>query len=153
MLEADDSRPAAEVPGHLDRVLDRFSPAVEQKRLLRVSAWSYPVQPFGQLDIGLVSGHRKADVGKALQLAPDRVHHPGMPMPSVHHPDAAGKVDQAVPVGIGDHRSFSMHHGDRSHGWHPPRNRGSPSLQKGPAGRSWDLGSQLDDGSHHTSAG
>src|SRR4029078_6893119 len=49
--------------------------------------------------------------------------------------------------------SFSMHHSDRSHGWHPPRNRGSPSLEQGPAGRSWNFGSQLDDGRHYTSAG
>ena len=74
---------------------------------------------------------------KRSSWSPDRVHHPGMAVPGVHHADAAAEVDQSVPVGIGDHRSFSMHHGDRSHGRHPPGNRGSPSLQKGPAGRSW----------------
>ena len=136
-----------------DRILDRFSPAIEQKGLLRVGAWSYPVHPFGQLDIGLVRGHRKADVGKPLQLKPDRVHHAGMPMPRVHHPNAAGKVDEPVAVSIGDHRSFGMHYGDRSYGRHAPRHCRSPSLEKGPAGRSWNFGSQLDDGRHHTSAG
>ena len=68
VLEADDRLPAGEEPRHLDRVLDRLGPAVEQKRPLLVGAWRYPVEPLGQLDIGLVGGDRKADVGEAVEL-------------------------------------------------------------------------------------
>ena len=73
-------------------------------------------------------------------------------MPGVDDPDAAAKVDQPVPVGIGDHRSFGVDHGDRGHRRHAPRDRLGPPGEKGAAlGPGISVCSWMT-ARHHTSA-
>ena len=71
-----------------------------------------------------------------------------MTVPGVHHADAAAKVDQPVAVGIGDHRSFRVRHGDRRDGWHTLGNRPGASGEQGAALRTGNLGLKVNDAGH-----
>ena len=68
VIEAEDRLPAREVPRHLHRVLHRLGAAVDEEGPLLVRAGREPVEPLGQLDVGLVRRDREADVREPVEL-------------------------------------------------------------------------------------
>ena len=148
VLETDHRLPAGEVPGHLDRVLHRLGAAIKEERPFLVVPRRDPIESFRQLDVGLVGGYREADVGKPVELLPHRLDHSGMAVAGVDHTDSAPEVDQAVAIGIGEHRSVRVDHGDRGHRRHAPGHRLGPPGQQGTALGAGNLGLETDDARH-----
>ena len=107
-----------------------------------------PVEPLGQLDVGLVGRDREADVGEPVELLADRLDDAGVPVTGVDHADAAAEIDQAVAVGVGQHRAFGVHDGDGRDGGHAPRHRLGAAGQEGAAVGAGDLGLQVNDAGH-----
>ena len=107
-----------------------------------------PVEPLGQLDVGLVGGDREADVGEPVELVADRLDHARMAVAGVDHADAAAEVDQPVAVGVGEDGAFGVHHGDRGDGRHAARHGLGAAGQQGAALGAGDLGLQVDDAGH-----
>ena len=73
VLEAEDRLASGEAPRDFDRVLDRLRAAVDEERPFVVGAGGDPVDPLGQLDVGLVGGDGEADVGEAVELLAHRL--------------------------------------------------------------------------------
>ncbi len=113
-----------------------------------MAAGGYLVESFGQGNVWLVGGDRETHVGKLVELRPHRRDHGRMAVAGVHHPNAACEIDQAVTIGISDHRALGAHHGDRCDGRNAARHcLGAPS-QQGAAFRAGNLGHELDDARH-----
>jgi hypothetical protein len=144
VLEAHDRLPAGIVPRHLDGVLYCLGAAIDQERPLGVIAGCDPIQPLRQLNVGLVTGNGKADVGVTIELGPNRLDYPGMAVPGVHHPDSAGEIDQPVAVHIGNHRAFSVRHCNRGHCRNTAGHCLGPTRQQRSALRTGDLGLEMD---------
>jgi hypothetical protein len=152
VLETDHRLPSGECPGHFHRVLDRLGAAVDEESPLLAGARGNPVEPLGELDVRLVGGDREADVGKAVELIPDRRDHAGMAVAGVHHADPAGEIDQSVAVRVGQYGPFGVHHRYRCHGGHSPGHCPSTAGEERTAGGSRNLGPELNDAGHGASA-
>jgi hypothetical protein len=107
-----------------------------------------PVEPLGQLDVGLVRRDREADVREPVELRPDRFDDAGVPVAGVDDADAAAEIDQAVAVGIGEHRAFRVHDGDGGDGGHALRHGLGAAREEGAAVGAGDLGLQVNDAGH-----
>src|SRR5271166_7056060 len=69
-------RRAADVSArNLYRVLDSLSAAIHEKGLLREVAGRQMIELLGQFNIAFVSGDRKAEVEKSVELGAQRLHH------------------------------------------------------------------------------
>ena len=148
VLEAENRLSPGEVARHLHRVLDRLGAAVDEEGALLVGAGRHAVEPFGELDVGLVRGHRETHVGEPVELLADRLDHAGVPVTGVDHADAAAEVDEAVAVGVGQDGSLGVDDGDRRHGWDASGDRLRAASQEGAAVGAGDLGVQMDDAGH-----
>ena len=148
VLETDHSLTAGEGAGHLDRVLNRLGAAVQQESALRMAAGSDLVEPFGQGDVGLVCGDRKAYVSKTVQLGPDGRNNRRVPVPGIDHADPAAEIDQPVAVSIGDDRSVRLHYSNRGDGRYAPRHRLGAPCEQGAALGAGDLRHEPNDARH-----
>jgi len=148
MLETDDSLPACECPGHLDRILHGFGTAVDQERPLRMHTGGDAVEAFGQLHVRLIGGHWKADVSKSVELVAHRLYYCRMAMTGIHDTDPATEINQLIAVGIGDNGTFRVDDRDRSDRRHTPGyGLGPPRKQSATIGAG-DLRQELDDARH-----
>ena len=112
VLEAHHCLPAGEEPSRLDGILHPFGAAVDEKRALLMIPRRDRIQPLGQLDVRLVGRDREREMEIVIELVPNRGEHLGMPVPYIQSADSAGEIDQAVAIGVGNHRAFRMRHRD-----------------------------------------
>jgi len=101
-LERDHARAACVQARQLDRVLDRLRAGVEERSALLARDRRQRAEALGELDRGLVGDDREVRVEESRGLLHDGLDDPWVPVPRVHHADAAGEVDEHVPVDIGD---------------------------------------------------
>ena len=112
-LEADHCRPAGVRAGELDRVLDRLGARVEERRLC-VRDRRQLAEPLREPDVGLVRDDREIRVAEPLELLLRRLDDPRVRVADVQAADAAGEVDEGVPVDVGERRALPAldHDGD-----------------------------------------
>ena len=84
----------------LDCVLDRLGAAVHEQGLLGERSGRQRREPLRQRDVALVRRHREGGVGEAIRLPVQRVDDVRVGVADVHHPDAAGKIEEDVAVDI-----------------------------------------------------
>ena len=88
-----------------------------------------------------------------VELGPDRFDDAGVPVTGVDDADAAAEIDQAVAVGVGEHRAFRVHDGDGRDGGHAPRHGLGAAREEGAAVGAGDLGLQANDAGHERLGG
>src|SRR5918997_7081 len=127
VLEGYDRGAARIVARDLDGVLHRLRPGVDEEGPLLRGARHYGVEPLGELYVLLVLRDVEAGVGHLLGLLLDRLDHPPVGVPDVHHTDAAAEVYERVAVHVGQQgalRFLGEHRGGdadaRSHRLVPP---------------------------------
>ena len=103
-LEGDHARATGVQPGELDRVLDRLGARVEERGPGRAGNRDERAQALRELDVGLVGDDRVVGVKEALGLVDDRLDDRRMGVTGVDDADAAGEVDEDVPVDVRDRR-------------------------------------------------
>src|SRR5581483_8808729 len=143
-LERDHRLPLRREAGELDRVLDRLRPGVEERRLDRPGDGREPREALGERDVELVGHDGEVGVAEALELLLRRGDDVGMRMADVQAADAAGEVDEGVPVDVGQRRAAR---GFRHHRERDGERRGDCMPQPGrdrARARARDLRAQLD---------
>ena len=112
-LECDHRRPLGVRARELDRVLDRLGAGVEERGLRRARERGHCHEPLRQRDVELVRNDREVGVREAVELLVGRSDHARMRVTDVQAPDAAGEVQERVPVDVGDRRALAVIDDDR----------------------------------------
>src|ERR687893_544154 len=106
--EGYDRGAARVVARDLDGVLHRLRPGVDEEGPLLRGARHYGVEPLGELYVLLVLRDVEAGVGHLLGLLLDRLDHPPVGVPDVHHTDAAAEVYERVAVHVGQQGALRL---------------------------------------------
>ena len=112
-LEADHGRPARVAARELDGVLDGLGARVEERGLDRAGERRERGEPLGVLDVDLVRDDREVGVEEARGLLLHRRDDARVGVADVEAADAAGEVDEAVAVDVGDGRAAAVRDHDR----------------------------------------
>ena len=112
-LEGDHRRPARVAARELDGVLDGLGARVEERGLGRAGERSERRQPLGVLDVDLVRDDREVGVEEARGLLLHRGDDARVGVADGEAADAAGEVDEAVAVDVGDDRAVALRDHDR----------------------------------------
>ena len=128
-FEADHGRPARIGAGELDGVLDRFRAGVEERRLRRAAERREREQAFRQLRVDLVGNDGVVRVREPLELLLRRRDDARVRVADVEAADAAGEVDERVPVDVGDRRAARLGSDDRERQIERRRHAGTQPLE------------------------
>ena len=112
-LEADHGRPARVAARELDGVLDGLGARVEERGFGRAGERRERGEPLGVLDVDLVRHDREVGVEKARGLLLHRGDDVRVCVADVEAADAAGEVDEAVAVDVGDGGTAAVRDHDR----------------------------------------
>ena len=104
-LERDHRRAAGVGARELDGVLDRLGAGVEERGLDRPRDRRALDQALGERHVRLVGDDREVGVREAVELLVRRRDDVRMAVPDVEAADAAGEVDEGVPVDVGQRRA------------------------------------------------
>ena len=112
-LEDDDGGTLRVGARELDRVLDRLGAGVEERGLRRADERRDRDQPFGERDVDLVRHDREVGVREVRELLLRRLDDLRVRVPDVEAADAAGEVDERVPVDVGERGASAFRDDDR----------------------------------------
>ena len=124
----------------LDGVLDGFGAGVEERRLRRAAERREREQPFGELCVDLVGDDRVVGVREPLELLLRRRDDARMRVADVQAADAAGEVDEDVPVDVGDRRATRLGGDDRERQIERRRHAGTQPIEHVARARAWNVG-------------
>ena len=107
VVENTDRVLAGVLTGNLDGVLNCFSARVHQHSLLGVGSRGVLGQKFGNANVVLVRGDREAGVGKASNLALNRLDNCGVGVADRGHANARCHVNELIAIDVDDDRAVS----------------------------------------------
>ena len=106
-FECDHGRSLRVRARELDRVLDGLGAGVEERRLRRTAERRQRDEPFRERHVRLVRDDREVRVEEARGLLLHCVDDARVRVADVEAADAAGEVDERVPVDVGERRAFA----------------------------------------------
>src|SRR5437588_3957261 len=144
IFESNDGGAPGISPGNFHGILDRFGAAADKQSFLGKVPGRQFVQALRQAHVAFIGRHLDTGMQEALRLLFDGLQYTGGAMADVDASDAAGEIDEAVPVNIFEHRAFRTPPVHRSRMRKAARDSRISPLPKRYRLRTWDRSFQLD---------